>query len=103
MVVADFDGIAVALVPWPSEAEVATELAEAGRPRLLLVVREADPPDVSDELEDWIRVPADERDVEVRARRLARLAGGRRSSEGGVGSAARPRTVITSAGSDCRA
>jgi hypothetical protein len=103
MVEANFDGIAVALVPWPSEAADAAELADAGRPRLLLVAREADPPDVSDELEDWIRVPADERDVEVRARRLARLAVGRRSPDRGVGSAARPRMETASTGSDRRA
>jgi len=34
----------------------------------------AAPPDVDDVLEDWVRVPADHRDVEVRAARLARIA-----------------------------
>ncbi len=100
MVEANFDGMAVALVPWPSEARDAAELADAGRPRLLLVARQADPPDVSDELEDWIRVPADQRDVEVRARRLARLAVGRRSPDTVVGRRPRPRMETASTGSD---
>jgi hypothetical protein len=103
MVQADFDGIAVALVPWPSEAGVTAELADAARPRLLLVAREAEPPAVVDELEDWIRVPADERDVEVRARRLARIAVARRSPDNGVGRAARPPMETAATGGDARA
>jgi hypothetical protein len=85
----EFDGEAVALVPWPAEATRAETLALAARPRLLLVAADAAPPDVRDVLEDWVRVPADERDVEVRARRLARIAIARRSPGNGAGRTAR--------------
>ena len=37
MLVVDCDGIDVALVPWPDEESVAEDLAQAGRPRVLLV------------------------------------------------------------------
>jgi hypothetical protein len=81
MVVVDCDGTDVALVPWPAEASAVAELARGRRPRVLLVAAASEPPDVRDPLEDWVRVPADHRDVEVRARRLARFAAAGRSSE----------------------
>jgi len=74
MLVVDCDGTAVTLVAWPDEHAIADDLARAGRPRVLLVSATAAPPDVDDVLEDWVRVPADHRDVEVRAARLARIA-----------------------------
>ena len=59
----------------------------------------ARPPDVRDPLEDWVRVPVDHGDVEVRARRLARIASARRSpttaSEGQRATSTRPRDVDT--------
>jgi hypothetical protein len=66
----------VTYVRWPDEAEVRADLRARLRPRLLLVAPDAAPPDVVDDLEDWVRVPADERDISVRANRLARLARG---------------------------
>ncbi len=85
MLVVDCDGIEVALVPWPDDESVLDDLALAGRPRVLLVARSVVPPDVHDPLEDWVRVPVDHGDVEVRARRLARIAVARRSPANGVG------------------
>lgn len=89
MMVVDCDGIDVALVSWPGDAALADELAQVGRPRVLVVSASAPPPEVHDVLEDWVRVPADHRDVEVRAHRLARIVLARRSPANGVGRAAR--------------
>jgi hypothetical protein len=74
MLTVDCDGIDVALVPWPDGEAVLDELARAGRPRVLLVAPTVPPPDVRDPIEDWVRVPVHDGDVEVRARRLARIA-----------------------------
>lgn len=62
----------VALLRWPGEEERRRALAAGGVPRLLLVDPDAGPPVVADELEDWIRVPADEADVQARAAALRR-------------------------------
>lgn len=62
----------VALVRWPSEEDARALLARRGRPRLLLVEDGVDPPVPEDALEDWIRVPAPERDVAVRVETLRR-------------------------------
>jgi hypothetical protein len=69
--VADVDVASpVALLRWPRDAVERDELARQGVPRMLLVgAGEAVPPPY-DELEDWIRTPADERDLFVRIRRL---------------------------------
>ena len=98
MLLVDFDGVAVALVPWPAEATALDALVTAASPRLLLVDADAEPPVVHDELEDWVRVPADDRDVEVRARRLARIVSARRSPDNGVGRTARPPMSTAPAG-----
>ena len=90
MLVVDCDGIDVALVPWPEEESARGDLARAGRPRILLIAARVPPPDVRDPLEDWVRVPVDHGDVEVRARRVARIALARRSPANGVGRTARP-------------
>jgi DNA-binding winged helix-turn-helix (wHTH) protein len=66
--------VPVALVHWPTEAAVRDRLAADGLPRLLLVNADAVPPDDFDDLEDWIRLPADERDVSVRVRALSERA-----------------------------
>jgi hypothetical protein len=97
MLMVDCDGIEVALVPWPDEESVLDELAVAGRPRVLMVAVSVPPPDVRDPLEDWVRVPVDHGDVEVRARRLARIALARRSPANGVGRTARPPTALVDA------
>ncbi|HEY8338703.1 MAG TPA: winged helix-turn-helix domain-containing protein [Egibacteraceae bacterium] len=59
----------VALVSWPEDAERLAQLRVNGAPRLLLVASSQPPPEVTDCLEDWIRIPADE--AELRARRDA--------------------------------
>ena len=63
----------VARVSWPEEAPRLADLRDQGLPRLLLVAPDAEPPVVHDELEDWVRLPADTRDVDARAARLASL------------------------------
>lgn len=63
----------VELVCWPGEGARRDELRRAGRARLLLVAPDAAPPTVREPIEDWIRVPADAREVDVRLLRLARI------------------------------
>jgi DNA-binding response OmpR family regulator len=55
----------VVLVRWPVERDRRDELAENGRPRLLLV-EEGPPPVALDCLEDWLRVPAADVDLQAR-------------------------------------
>ena len=62
-------GADVAMVRWPGEEDRLDTLRSEHRPRLLLVESGAAPPLPSDDLEDWIRVPAQEVDM------MARLAG----------------------------
>lgn len=68
-------GVEVALVHWPAEQDRREELRRAGQPRLLLVERGA-PPIPTDELEDWIRLPADDLDLRVRVEALRRRTDG---------------------------
>jgi DNA-binding response OmpR family regulator len=56
----------VALVAWPAESEWLERLRRTGQPRLLLVRADVDPPVNEDDLEDWVRTPADP--IEVHAR-----------------------------------
>jgi DNA-binding response OmpR family regulator len=65
----------VVLLRWPEESIRRTELEMVARPRLLLVEPGEPPPDCSDPLEDWIRMPADDRDVRARLRALVERAG----------------------------
>jgi DNA-binding response OmpR family regulator len=60
----------VALVHWPRDNVRRAQLAAARVPCLLLVEPEAPPP-VVEVWEDWIRLPADERDVSIRLHGLA--------------------------------
>jgi DNA-binding response OmpR family regulator len=69
--------VEVTLVRWPSEAEHLDLLRDERRPRLVLVEGDAGPPEPSDDLEDWIRIPAGEEDVQVRLRTLQRRASAR--------------------------
>jgi len=69
---AGMPGVHVELVQWPRDEALRTNLARAGVARLLLVADDADPPEIIGVNEDWIRVPADERDVLMRAQRLSR-------------------------------
>jgi DNA-binding response OmpR family regulator len=64
----------VVLIRWPEEADQVDALRAARVPRLLLVEGAAAPPRPKDELEDWIRVPADEVDLHVRVETLDRRA-----------------------------
>ena len=66
--------VEVALLHWPRDQEQRARLAEAMLPRLLLVPTGVRPPKPGDELEDWIRVPADERDVAARLGALSERA-----------------------------
>jgi hypothetical protein len=68
----------VALIRWPSERLRRERLRAAAAPRLLLVELGSAPPTDGDLLEDWLRIPADEVDlqlrvagIEARARSLA--------------------------------
>lgn len=74
------DPSAAALLRWPAQQAARDQLAALGRPRVLLVAHDAEPPPEWDALEDWVREPvgADELDarratVERRARRRARV------------------------------
>ena len=62
--------VEVALVPWPSAEERRVTLRDAGMPRLLLVPEDCDPPVTDDVLEDWVRTPADPREVQARVSTL---------------------------------
>ena len=61
----------VMLVRWPEEDARLRQLRETGSPRLLLLNGESEPPESADCLEDWIRLPADDRDMRARVARLA--------------------------------
>jgi DNA-binding winged helix-turn-helix (wHTH) protein len=61
----------VVLVRWPLERERRERLQLEGRARLLLVDATEPPPAISDCLEDWIRVPADEADIGARVETLS--------------------------------
>jgi hypothetical protein len=67
--VASMTGVDVVMVRWPGDEDRLDRLRAERRPRLLLVESGAAPPLPADDLEDWIRVPAQEVDM------MARLAG----------------------------
>lgn len=60
---------AVELIRWPRDTERRHQLATAGTPRLLLLEPGTPIPELADD-EDFVRLPADERDVSARLRRL---------------------------------
>jgi len=59
------------ILQWPADAERREALRRAGVPRLLVLEAGALPPTPDDDLEDWIWLPADERDLFSRLRDLA--------------------------------
>jgi hypothetical protein len=63
--------VAVATVRWPDESERLEALRARGEPRLLLVRPDATAPSITSELEDWVRLPGDPDDVDVRRGTLA--------------------------------
>jgi hypothetical protein len=60
------DRSAPVVIRWPADQDRRRELADLGVPRLLLVDSDAPPPVCTDALEDWIRLPSDERDIDAR-------------------------------------
>lgn len=61
----------VELVQWPGEQERLDRMRDDGIARLVLVAEGAVPPLTTDVLEDWIRLPASEEDIESRLRVLS--------------------------------
>ena len=64
----------VMLVRWPEEGEEGARLAEAGAAVLYLIDADGDPPTPTTCLEDWVRLPGDDRDVSARVSALERRA-----------------------------
>lgn len=60
----------VELVYWPSERERRSDLRAQAMPRVLLVAEDEPAPVTVDPMEDWIRLPADERDLQARIEAL---------------------------------
>jgi len=64
----------LAVLEWPEDAAEAERLGREGVPRLLLVPHEEPPPQDVDSLTEWVRVPAEEREVAARVVALMRRA-----------------------------
>jgi DNA-binding response OmpR family regulator len=64
----------VVVLRWPEERDELDRLADQRVPRLLLVEASADPPIGDDLLEDWVRLPSEDRDVRARLITLRRRA-----------------------------
>jgi DNA-binding response OmpR family regulator len=64
----------IMLVRWPEDGEEGARLAEAGVAVLYLIDRDTDPPTPTTCLEDWVRLPGDDRDVSARVAALERRA-----------------------------
>jgi DNA-binding response OmpR family regulator len=64
----------VVLLRWPLEQDRRDALAAQGRPRVLLVEGEESPPLVLDCLEDWVRLPSSEADIDARCRSVSERA-----------------------------
>jgi len=67
---------------WPADQKRRRELADLGVPRLFLVNSDAEAPVCADPLEDWVRLPCDERDIDARMTALrARASAGTPSAQ----------------------
>ena len=64
-------GAGAEILQWPADAARRDELRRTGVPRLLVLDAGEIPPPPMDDLEDWIWLPADERDLFSRLRDLA--------------------------------
>src|SRR5690349_13821329 len=64
------DRSAPVVIRWPADRDRCRHLAGLGVPRLLLVDGNAAPPVCTDPLEDWIRLPSDDRDIDARMNAL---------------------------------
>lgn len=62
----------VELVHWPAEETRRIELEATATPRILLVAPSEPAPITVDPVEDWIRLPVNERDLQARVETLAR-------------------------------
>jgi hypothetical protein len=62
----------VSVLRWPQEEPLRRQLAWFGLPRVLLVEPAVAPPDLLDELEDWMRTPADPIDLRARTEAVRR-------------------------------
>ncbi|MBV8951500.1 MAG: hypothetical protein JOZ99_11535 [Actinobacteria bacterium] len=56
----------VVVLRWPAEAEAAAAARRQHQPRFLVVEGDDGPPARWDPMEEWVRLPADRRDVEAR-------------------------------------
>lgn len=61
----------IVVLRWPEEADEVERLSIGGIPRLLFVDADADPPAGGDCDQDWVRLPADDRDIAARLRALS--------------------------------
>ncbi|NLA36778.1 MAG: hypothetical protein GX868_14000, partial [Actinobacteria bacterium] len=59
-------GTKVVLLRWPHDESALERLRDERRPRLLLVDPDGPTPEIADELEDWVRVPAPQQDIQAR-------------------------------------
>jgi two-component system OmpR family response regulator len=64
----------VVTLAWSTDSADLAQLVADGRPRIFLVPESAAPPEIDHDLVDWIRMPADDRDLQARRRTLARRA-----------------------------
>lgn len=69
----------VVLVRWPAEERRREELERQGAPRLLVLDDGHAPPATDDDLEDWIRLPATDADLQARVEGLRRRAAARQA------------------------
>jgi hypothetical protein len=69
--------IDVRLVRWPEEASFREELATLAVPRILILDDCTAPPTPWDEIEDWVRAPVAQAELELRATTVARRADAR--------------------------
>jgi hypothetical protein len=70
----DDHAVEVAVLRWPDDAAVRTLLADAGRPRVLVVAVGTMAPVPADDLEDWLRDPVDQVELLTRTAALRRRA-----------------------------